>query len=204
MQSTRTIALQGGAIGTATGFDGTKNISIPVTSINPDNLSKVVPTSKGGTGNASGNAPTATKLQNARNIAINGAVSGSSNFDGSGNIAITTKQANIAVLGGKLIANGTDTDTNIAYPTGYNQNNCVVISASVLNNSNTANGYTVGTTNDSTSYVRGGISIAVSLRQNQITIRAKNINISDGDCINRPIAASSSSFNFKIVLMKIA
>ena len=54
----RTIALTGGATGTATSFDGTKNIQIPVTSLNPNNLSSAVPVTKGGTG--------ATSAANAR------------------------------------------------------------------------------------------------------------------------------------------
>ena len=33
---------------------------------------------------------TATKLQNARNIKVQGSVNGNANFDGSGNIVITT------------------------------------------------------------------------------------------------------------------
>lgn len=41
----------------------------------------------------SGNAATATKLANARNIAITGAVTGNANFDGSGNISISTSDA---------------------------------------------------------------------------------------------------------------
>ena len=41
-------------------------------------------------GSLGGNADTASKLQTARNIAITGAVSGSANFDGSGNITINT------------------------------------------------------------------------------------------------------------------
>ena len=50
LQNKRTIAISGGVTGAATGFDGTSNISIPVTALNPDNLSKVVPVGKGGTG----------------------------------------------------------------------------------------------------------------------------------------------------------
>lgn len=46
----KTIALSGGATGTATSFDGSSNITIPVTAINPNNLSTAVPVSKGGTG----------------------------------------------------------------------------------------------------------------------------------------------------------
>ena len=40
--------------------------------------------------NISGNAATASKLATARNIALTGAVTGNANFDGSGNIVITT------------------------------------------------------------------------------------------------------------------
>lgn len=54
----RTIALTGGVTGTATAFDGSKNIQIPVTSVNPNNLSSAVPVTKGGTG--------ATNAANAR------------------------------------------------------------------------------------------------------------------------------------------
>ena len=50
-------------------------------------------------GNISGNAATATKLQTPRNIAISGAVSGSANFDGSGNITINTISNNAIGIG---------------------------------------------------------------------------------------------------------
>lgn len=46
----RAIALSGGATGTATPFDGTGNITIPVTAIDPAKLSAAVSVSKGGTG----------------------------------------------------------------------------------------------------------------------------------------------------------
>lgn len=39
LQTARTIALSGGATGTATSFDGTSNISIPVTALSPNSLS---------------------------------------------------------------------------------------------------------------------------------------------------------------------
>jgi len=48
-------------------------------------------------GNISGNAATASKLQNSRNISISGAVSGDAWFDGSGNINIDTR-SNTPVL----------------------------------------------------------------------------------------------------------
>lgn len=45
------------------------------------------------------NAATATKLQTSRNIAISGAVSGSANFDGAGNITINTTSNNAIGIG---------------------------------------------------------------------------------------------------------
>lgn len=48
--------------------------------------------------NIDGNAATATKLQYARNIALTGAVSGSGNFDGSGNLSISTILNNFGSL----------------------------------------------------------------------------------------------------------
>lgn len=70
----------------------------------------------GSSSSCTGNSATATKLQNARNIKLQGAVSGNANFDGSTNITINTEQANIAVLTGNItISNGEGT-TNVAYP----------------------------------------------------------------------------------------
>ncbi|ENX48753.1 MULTISPECIES: hypothetical protein [Acinetobacter] len=48
----------------------------------------------GGSAAFQGNADTASKLQNSRNIALSGAVSGNANFDGSGNINIETTHNN--------------------------------------------------------------------------------------------------------------
>ena len=46
-----------------------------------------------------GNASSASKLQNTRNIALSGAVSGNANFDGSGNITINTTANNAIGVG---------------------------------------------------------------------------------------------------------
>ena len=67
----RTIALTGGATGTATSFDGTKNIQIPVTSLNPNNLSSAVPITKGGTGaTTAANARTALEAGYTKYVTI--------------------------------------------------------------------------------------------------------------------------------------
>lgn len=53
----------------------------------------------GGDAEFVGNATSSTKLQTPRNIAISGAVSGSANFDGSGNITINTISNNAIGIG---------------------------------------------------------------------------------------------------------
>lgn len=53
LQTSRTIALSGAAIGTATSFNGSANITIPVTSLDPTKFSQAVPVASGGTGAAS-------------------------------------------------------------------------------------------------------------------------------------------------------
>ena len=58
------------------------------------------------TGDVTGNASTATKLATTRNIALAGDVTGNANFDGSGNISITTTVA------ANSVALGTDTTGN--------------------------------------------------------------------------------------------
>ena len=50
LETARTIALSGGATGTATSFNGTSNITIPVTALDPTKLSSAVAINKGGTG----------------------------------------------------------------------------------------------------------------------------------------------------------
>jgi hypothetical protein len=65
LAATKTIALSGKAIGTATAFDGSANITIPVTAVTD-----------------------AAKLTTARTIALTGAVTGSTSFDGSANASI--------------------------------------------------------------------------------------------------------------------
>ena len=68
LSTARTIALSGKATGTATAFNGSANIAIPVTTVTADSCT--------------GNATTATKLATARTI--NGV-----SFDGSANITVT-------------------------------------------------------------------------------------------------------------------
>lgn len=121
---------------------------------------------------------------------------------------INTKLANyklkgdFAVITGNIVADGETNDTIISYPSGFNYNNCVVISGGIENAGNS--NCSVGCTFDSASYVRGGLPLAVSLRTSDIVIRAKNIQLVDGEnSMVKAIAASATPFKYKIVLMKV-
>lgn len=85
-----------------------------------------------------GNSATASKLQTARNISLNGAIKGNANFDGSGNIIIDTSQNNIAVINGSItlqanpqsnLENNVEQQTilNIDFPSGFNKDNCICL-----------------------------------------------------------------------------
>lgn len=99
------------------------------------------------TGNVTGNSATASKLATARTITISGAVSGSTTFDGSGNKTITTTQSNIAVLSGTVTVAGTTQDggsyhygtgtKTLSYPSGFNADNCVVLTIETSVNNST-------------------------------------------------------------------
>lgn len=191
LQTARTIGISGGATGTATSFNGTSDITIPVTALDPDKLSEVIPVSKGGTGNATGNAPTATKLQTTRNIKLTGAVSGNANFDGSGNIEIKTTQANIAILTGKItIASKTEASNEIDYPAGFTRSNCVVLSAGFKTNGGTR-GFAYGFTTE-------GFKAMSMLDEHIIELEDK-IRI-----IYKNRTDSEHDYDYKIVLMKIS
>ena len=64
LANARTIALSGGATGTATSFNGGANITIPVTALDATKLSGTASIS------TTGNAATATTLQTARTISL--------------------------------------------------------------------------------------------------------------------------------------
>lgn len=148
----------------------------------------------------------ANKLKTARNIALNGAVSGNANFDGSGNVTITTTQANIAVVTGTMTADGTSNaldSGNINFPSGFNNNNCVVIS-SMLNNNNSQNGsWSIGSGFDSSGYVSGGLPHKTTLNNSGISIHTRNIMMINESVPSIPIFSAGAKFNYKIVLMKI-
>lgn len=146
---------------------------------------------------------TATRLQNARTISLSGAVRGSTSFNGSGNVTITTTQANIAVLTGTLVKDGDNLTASINYPAGYSKNNCVILAAEIIGGTTSSGDiYTVGTAFSSVDMVRGGVSCAVSLMTDQISIFARQVLLNDGTA--PVITETTSASKYRIVLLKIS
>lgn len=95
LATARSISISGGATGTATNFDGTVPITIPITALDVSKSNAgILAVARGGTGNANnasasctGNSATATKLQTAINI-------GGASFDGS--VSLTLEQIGAA------------------------------------------------------------------------------------------------------------
>lgn len=159
----------------------------------------------GSSGSCTGNAATATKLKDARTIngtsfngtgnittskwgtartlALSGAVSGSASIDGSGNVTINTTQANIAKVNGTIsLTKGQGSSGVVAYPSNFNMNNCVVISASLSYSGAWHSG----------EYSNSSI-IGVTLGSTGITFR----------CYSPEQVGPTASADFKVVLMKV-
>lgn len=127
---------------------------------------------------------TATKLKIARNIKLQGAVSGNADFDGSANIVINTTQANIAVINGSItLSNGQGNSGVIQYPEGYNKDNCIIISANLDHSGGLHTG-------------EYGSASVIGTTQNSVGITFR--------CYSPEQVGSSSTIPFKIILMKIS
>ena len=140
-----------------------------------------------GTGNI-----TTAKWGTARTIALSGAVSGSASVNGSGNVTITTSQANIAVLTGNFTA-AADTAANVKnlnYPSGFTKDNCVVLAYGKYYYATT--GYSFG------HHSNNSAGMLFGTNDNDITL---------GDTITlwyNNISSSSVKIYYKIVLMKVS
>lgn len=157
----------------------------------------------GSSGSCTGNAATAGRLQTARNITLSGDVTGSVSFDGSKNVSMTTNLANVAVLSGTISgpadSNGSYSKT-ISYPAGYNQSNCIVIGWA-LELSNSATIWGTGMTLDSGGYVAGAMPTSISMRNDNINFKIRNVYVSsDGTVFSIPL---TGTYSYKIILMKI-
>lgn len=123
----RTIAISGGATGTATAFDGSANISIPITGLDVGKANAgILPPQRGGTGRTDGTVAAADRLATPRTITLTGDVTGSTSFDGSGNISIAAVAH---------VSNGReyfDSDTTLYMTTSGKDGNTGLDSASPL------------------------------------------------------------------------
>lgn len=148
---------------------------------------------------ALGNSETATKLATAKKIEISGAVKGSSEFDGSKNINIITEQNNIAVIEAIITTpaqgeESTKGSISFNYPTGFNKNNCMVISLMSQNTGNDEQSYnTSGSTGFSAEEVRCNHGLQASLRNNEIIVEVYKVNIN----------AQRKNIHIRLVLMKL-
>lgn len=138
-----------------------------------------------------GNSNTATKLQNLRNIKLQGAVTGNANFDGSRDITISTNQNNIATITGSVSIEASSTKvTSINYPSDYSDSNCIPIAIGV--NVNTKGYNYAGFFDDSQDLMYNAYKRHITLGSSNMSLYIKNPN------------TSSTTFSYKIVLMKIS
>ncbi len=119
--------------------------------------------------------------------------------------SIFIPKSNVAVLTGTLTGTGADSlETEISFPAGFDNTNSVVISSMLHLSTNNTGQYGEGATFDSTSYLRGGLPMVVALYNSGIKIKAKNIGLLDGRTASVSTIPTTTSFDYKIVLMKIA
>lgn len=170
----------------------------------------------GSSGSCTGNAATATKLKDARTIngtsfngtgnittskwgtartlALSGAVSGSASVDGSGNVTISTTQANIAVLTGNASepASTSQIIKTLNYPSGYTKDNCVPISFLTSYNPETLGWGTGHNLNNAMGLLSATNERSLLLKSDGIKIFFNNIK------------TETATIYYKIVLMKIS
>ena len=119
LTTSRTISIGGGASGTAS-FNGSADAKISLGSINAASItSGTLAVARGGTGQTALSNVTvgkASKLETARTVALKGAVTGSTTFDGSANVTIATSALDVstATAGTLAVARGGTGQTTLA------------------------------------------------------------------------------------------
>lgn len=148
--------------------------------------------------NVHGNSATADKLKTPRNIKLQGAVSGNANFDGNEDVTINVTQANIAILTGKIQMPESNSESIngrkvLAYPAGFNKDNCVVISLMAHNELVTERWGTLSITAASAATL-GTYNLRAIFNPNEIWI----------DTLKADVVQSRSDVTFRLVLMKVS
>lgn len=88
----------------------------------------------------------------------------------------------------------------VAFPEGFNNNNCVVISAMVEDASTNPGNSSTGTTFQLADFRKGALPCKVTLSKSGIQIEIRNISISNN--VNPTILSAAGTFCYKIVLMR--
>ena len=140
-------------------------------------------------------------MKNPRTISLNGDITGSTSFDGSGNVTITTDLANVKIISGEINASNTSImqDVNIAYPSGFSFENSIVLSVQLNRVGVDRKGY--GSTFDSSTLVNGSLPAQVILNKDNISLSFKAILLHNNSYPSE--ANIINNYNYKIVLMKI-
>lgn len=110
-------------------------------------------------------------------------MSGSASVDGSGNVTITTTQANIVVLTGTMTLSEGSGSIDVNYPPGFTKDNCVAITMGM------------DIFNNTISFCSANPHIfEVRLKPSNIGVRCTSL---DG-------VGTSTTKNYKVVLMKVS
>lgn len=137
---------------------------------------------------------------------MSGDVTGSANFDGSGNVTIATTQNNIAILTGSMtleansqqnFETGTKKQTvkKINFPAGYNKDNCVCVAFGIKRFAEKNYNYGTG---DSASYN------ATTGAYDRNIVLGSSTDDTKIDLSVWQLMTSSTTVYYKIVLLKIS
>lgn len=127
---------------------------------------------------------------------MQGAVSGNTNFDGSGDVTINTLQSNISEITGSITINASSVNSvQISYPAGYTKDNSILLACGLmLNNDPYSKGYNYyGIFSDASDLLDYAYRRRVNLKSSNILLVVYN-----------PITDNSITVNYKLVLMKIS
>lgn len=143
-----------------------------------------------------GNSFTATKLQTERNIEISGDIKGYAKFDGTKDIIIDTTQDNIVIITGQLLHR----EATINYPTGFNKDNCIIMSAMFQHPTSEAGSWGEGSLFNSSSFIGGSLPHKIHLNKENIQVQVSNIMFIDGEPVR--VLDTDIVHNYKIILLK--
>lgn len=114
-----------------------------------------------------------------------------------------TTNDKFAILSGTIIGDGSSETLaeTLSFPEGFNNNNCVIISAMVQNTKSQIGTWGTGTIFNSSGYLTGALPCKATISQNGVTIEIKNIVLMEGQ--NPLMSNINATFNYKIILMLI-